>query len=367
MCFASATPVVGGTCLGSRCNCGQGRRDRNGVRMRYDVSLAAGMRVRPANTMMTLLPAGATLGLAALGIAAAVAMIALRKRITESVALWWKSLDRKSQREESSDESVAKETSSGDVSASEIRVEDKAEQTKEGISQVAALDKVRDRAVAELEANILAMEKDSKISNSEYRKLSPSQKRELMFLAFKEGRKKRQEGVYNMDNLYALSGTKARPPDAWLRNDVPRPSTAESIRLVNTPGYNSYGRRVRSSNNDAGGTTAGTWGGFRSDSGRSTEGGANRQQQQQQQRGNNESTNNRQSLISRWRQNYLRAAEAINGRAAALGFILCLAREMFEPGHPSLFDQVEDVLVPIAQHTPPFVVAMCDRLVDLVL
>ena len=60
------------------------------------------------------------------------------------------------------------------------------------------------------------------------------------------------------------------------------------------------------------------------------------------------------------------AAEMLNGRAAALGFVLCLAREVAEPGHPSLFEQVVDVVVPIAQKTPPFLVAVVDRLVDLV-
>lgn len=71
-----------------------------------------------------------------------------------------------------------------------------------------------------------------------------------------------------------------------------------------------------------------------------------------------------------WRRissGYWKAAESWNGRAAALGFVLCLAREVVEPGHPTLFDQVEDVLLPIATHAPPFVVAMCDRIVDLVL
>lgn len=57
--------------------------------------------------------------------------------------------------------------------------------------------------------------------------------------------------------------------------------------------------------------------------------------------------------------------ENVNGRAAAIGFLLCLAREIIEPGHPSLFEQVIDVVVPIAQSTPPFLVAVCDRLADL--
>lgn len=57
--------------------------------------------------------------------------------------------------------------------------------------------------------------------------------------------------------------------------------------------------------------------------------------------------------------------ESLNGRIAAVGFVLCLAREILEPGHPSLYDQVEDVLVPIAQSTPPFLVAVCDKIADL--
>lgn len=62
---------------------------------------------------------------------------------------------------------------------------------------------------------------------------------------------------------------------------------------------------------------------------------------------------------------FWRVAESVNGRAAALGFALCLAREVLEPGHPSLFEQVVDVVVPIAASTPPFLVAVCDRLADL--
>lgn len=62
---------------------------------------------------------------------------------------------------------------------------------------------------------------------------------------------------------------------------------------------------------------------------------------------------------------FLRAAESVSGRAASLGFVLCLAREIVEPGHPGLFEQVVDVVVPIAQKTPPFLVAVADRLVDL--
>lgn len=62
---------------------------------------------------------------------------------------------------------------------------------------------------------------------------------------------------------------------------------------------------------------------------------------------------------------FWKMAESANGRAAALGFVLCLMREVLEPGHPSLFEQVVDVVVPIAQSTPPFLVAVVDRIADL--
>lgn len=62
---------------------------------------------------------------------------------------------------------------------------------------------------------------------------------------------------------------------------------------------------------------------------------------------------------------FWRSIESLNGRIAAVGFVLCLAREVLEPGHPSLYDQVEDVLVPIAISTPPFLVAVCDKIADL--
>lgn len=70
--------------------------------------------------------------------------------------------------------------------------------------------------------------------------------------------------------------------------------------------------------------------------------------------------NNLQTELTFWQ-----TLENVNGRAAAIGFMLCLAREIIEPGHPSLFEQVIDVVVPIAQSTPPFLVAVCDRLADL--
>lgn len=64
---------------------------------------------------------------------------------------------------------------------------------------------------------------------------------------------------------------------------------------------------------------------------------------------------------------FWKMAESANGRAAAIGFVLCLMREVLEPGHPSLFEQVVDVVVPIAQSTPPFLVAVVDALADLLI
>ncbi len=57
-------------------------------------------------------------------------------------------------------------------------------------------------------------------------------------------------------------------------------------------------------------------------------------------------------------------AEGVNGRLAALGFAVCLLRESLEPTHPSMLAQMKDVLVPVAVHTPPFLVAVVDRMVD---
>lgn len=62
---------------------------------------------------------------------------------------------------------------------------------------------------------------------------------------------------------------------------------------------------------------------------------------------------------------FWKMAENANGRAAALGFVLCLMREALEPGHPTLFAQVREVLIPVAVATPPFLVAVVDRLQDI--
>lgn len=61
---------------------------------------------------------------------------------------------------------------------------------------------------------------------------------------------------------------------------------------------------------------------------------------------------------------FWRVAERMNGRAAAIGLALCLLREAVEPTHPSLLTQVRDVLVPVAINTPPFLVAVVDRITD---
>lgn len=61
---------------------------------------------------------------------------------------------------------------------------------------------------------------------------------------------------------------------------------------------------------------------------------------------------------------FWRVAESLNGRAAAVGFMLCLLREAVEPTHPSLLTQVRQVLTPVAVHTQPFLVAVVDRITD---
>ena len=62
---------------------------------------------------------------------------------------------------------------------------------------------------------------------------------------------------------------------------------------------------------------------------------------------------------------YIRFAETVNGRLAAAGFMLCLMREMWEPGHPSLVEQVQQVVTPLAAHTPGFIVAVYAGVVDM--
>lgn len=62
---------------------------------------------------------------------------------------------------------------------------------------------------------------------------------------------------------------------------------------------------------------------------------------------------------------FWKMAENLNGRAAALGFALCLLREAVEPGHPTLLAQVKGVLVPVAVHTPPLLIAFLDGLQDI--
>ena len=62
---------------------------------------------------------------------------------------------------------------------------------------------------------------------------------------------------------------------------------------------------------------------------------------------------------------YIRFAETVNGRLAAAGFLLCLMREMWEPGHPSLAEQVQQVVTPLAAHTPGFIVAVYAGVVDM--
>lgn len=62
---------------------------------------------------------------------------------------------------------------------------------------------------------------------------------------------------------------------------------------------------------------------------------------------------------------FWRAVESVNGRLASMGFLFCLLRETLEPTHPTLLAQVNDVLVPVAVHTPPLILAVVDRIVDV--
>lgn len=64
---------------------------------------------------------------------------------------------------------------------------------------------------------------------------------------------------------------------------------------------------------------------------------------------------------------YWRNAESLNGRLAAIGFAVCLLRESLEPTHPSMLAQLREVIVPVATKAPPFLVAMVDRIADLLI
>lgn len=66
-----------------------------------------------------------------------------------------------------------------------------------------------------------------------------------------------------------------------------------------------------------------------------------------------------------WKKRVLKVAEKINGRAAAAGFVLCALRESFEPGHPSLARQIEQVMKPIAMHTPQLIAAVYAQVIDI--
>ena len=98
-----------------------------------------------------------------------------------------------------------------------------------------------------------------------------------------------------------------------------------------------------------------------------------REKREEEKRAREEEATRERELVGTGRDNtwwdtqtlFWKMLESANGRAAALGFVLCLMREVVEPGHPSLYEQVVHVVVPIAQSTPPFLVAMVDRITDL--
>lgn len=196
------------------------------------------------------------------------------------------------------------------------------------------LDRTRDRAVAQLENERIASNIDnnnsnnndhdnSSLSDDEYAALPPLQRRELLASSF--------------NHRFASAARRT----AVLNNQSPQTTKSyESISLqqqyVQTQGrfWNNNKSNVKYQVN------------------------FDNQQKSKEKNQNQGGFNGSQ-------QTFWQAVESVNGRAAALGFMLCLAREIGEPGHPSLFEQVVDVVVPIAQSTPPFLVAVCDRIADL--
>jgi hypothetical protein len=198
------------------------------------------------------------------------------------------------------------------------------------------------------------------MSAEEYAMLDPTQKRELMAMAMDEARRA---------SPAMLPGgfIKDPPIDAWETSAAYRPATAESMRMASAPasirGYYDPKR-------DAPGMV--TVGGLRigppQSVGRGSTGPGNMSHSATGTSGNRSGSQVSNQQESRTlRERYCRLAESVNGRAAALGFVLCLAREALEPAHPSLLDQVSDVLVPIVQHAPPFVISLVDLLSDIVL
>lgn len=176
---------------------------------------------------------------------------------------------------------------------------------------VLRLDEMRDRAIAQLENECIASSttpaSSSVLSNAEFAALPALQRRELLASTF------------------AAMQEDGSDPSAWA--------------LAAAAGGGSGGPYQRGKNTAAA-YAASSW--------RTPTAGSSKEEKESS------------TAFAYWR-----AAESLNGRAAALGFVICLAREIIEPGHPSLFEQVVDVVVPIAQSTPPFLVAVCDRIADL--
>lgn len=167
----------------------------------------------------------------------------------------------------------------------------------------AKLDNVRDRAVAQLDNQRFAFA--AAITDDDYVALPPLQRRELLATAFAE--------IANAQNF---------------NTRIPRPAASGNANGNPATAFKSSTRPSTATSNDP------------------------------SRKGTDTANNSRLNP-------YLKLAESVNGRAAALGFVLCLAREVAEPGHPSLVDQVVDVVVPLAQKTPPFLVAVVDQIVDL--
>lgn len=182
------------------------------------------------------------------------------------------------------------------------------------------LDRVRDRAVAQLRNEQLAVSASSSvepISDVDYAALPPLQRRELLASTF-----------HHRDAAMARKAEVASP--LQRRSELQQRVRSRPVKTTVREGTSSKQNFEKAPKSP-------WW------RGRKKKGGEDL------------ATN-----LAFWQ-----VVESVNGRAAAIGFMLCLAREIAEPGHPSLFEQVIDVVVPLAQSTPPFLVAVCDKLADL--
>lgn len=260
------------------------------------------------------------------------------------------------------------------ISADEaIAIRRKAEDEEETASVTDRLDRIRDRSKAQLDGERIAFAIASGLTSEEYASLPGAQRRQLLALALDNARKNTPEMstrqsataktveqpvmddrpiAYPLDDFVVRrteresDKTDARQPATATK---PRETSLKSIIGKGSPGVRGGWRGISRSNTQAQQRNVGGSSGGSSDD---TKDDPDRRQR---------------AGFAFFRESYLQSAESLNGRLAALGFIMCLAREVLEPGHPTLYDQVEDVLIPIAQHAPPFLVAVCDRLVDLVL